>query len=223
MLNHGSDILCMTKVLLLADLHNQFGKFDSFLNLEPDMVIIAGDITHFGPVDPVLTQLSRIDIPVFAIPGNCDPREMLDTLEESNAVCLHDHSMSVGKLTLTGLGGSNKTPFDTPYELTEDEIDRTLQQIVSTMERNVHNILVTHAPPQGILDCIGDSHVGSPAIRKYVQYFDLICTAHIHEQRGVVEVDGVKAVNPGEASLGHCALIYFGDEPKEIEIELLTV
>jgi len=214
----------MTKVLLLADIHNQFGKLDSFLNLEPDLVFIAGDITQFGPVEPVLTLLSRIEVPCFAVHGNCDPREILDVLEDSNAVCLHGRAMTVGKLTLTGLGGSNKTPFNTPSELTENEIDKLLAHITSTMEKNVHNVLITHAPPQGALDVAANgTHVGSPAIRKYIKHFDLVCTAHMHEQRGVTELEGVKVVNPGEASKGDCALIYFGEEHKDIEIELLSV
>jgi Icc-related predicted phosphoesterase len=56
-----------------------------------------------------------------------------------------------------------------------------------------------------------------------VKAFDLVCCAHIHEQRGVAELDGVKIVNPGMASDGNCALLHFGDSAKEIGIELLTV
>jgi hypothetical protein len=53
--------------------------------------------------------------------------------------------------------------------------------------------------------------------------FDLVCCAHVHEQRGIVEEEGVKIVNPGPASMGNCAMIHFGDESKQIKIELLTV
>jgi uncharacterized protein len=35
--------------------------------------------------------------------------------------------------------------------------------------------------------------------------------------------EGVKVVNPGMAALGNCAMIHFGNNPKEIEVELLTV
>jgi Icc-related predicted phosphoesterase len=53
--------------------------------------------------------------------------------------------------------------------------------------------------------------------------FDLVCCAHIHEARGIAEVDGVTVVNPGSASDGYGALIRFGKEPKDIHIELITV
>jgi Icc-related predicted phosphoesterase len=56
-----------------------------------------------------------------------------------------------------------------------------------------------------------------------MKIFDLVCCAHIHEQRGVVDVDGTKVVNPGAAMMGYCAMLHFGNEPKDIRVELLTV
>ena len=67
---------------------------DSFLALDPDLVIIAGDITQFGPCEDALNLLSRIEVPCFVVPGNCDPREILDSLEESEAVFGEAHSVS---------------------------------------------------------------------------------------------------------------------------------
>jgi len=144
-------------------------------------------------------------------------------LERSDAVCLHDSWIALGKITLAGLGGSNKTPFDTPFELTEEEIDDKLTRIVNHMDKNVYNVLICHAPPYEALDLVGDNHVGSQSIRKHMPQFDLICCGHIHEARGITEVDGVTIVNPGPASEGNGALIHFGTEPKDIHIDLITV
>jgi Icc-related predicted phosphoesterase len=213
----------MTRVLLLADFHGQYEKLDSFLALEPELVIIAGDITQFGPCEDALGVLARIDVPCFAIPGNCDPKELAESLEESDAVSLHGSTISLGKLSLTGIGGSNITPFGTPNELTEEEIAALLAKATERMEKNVHNILVCHAPPHGTLDRIGDARVGSTALRKQMKQFDLVCCAHIHEEKGILEEDGVVIVNPGPASEGHCALITLGDESRDIRVELLTV
>ncbi|MDD1656941.1 MAG: metallophosphoesterase [Methanomicrobiales archaeon] len=213
----------MIKILQIADLHGQFGKLDSFLSLEPDLVVISGDITENGPVDVVPDLLDRIEVPVFVVPGNCDPRDILDVLEDSSAVCLHGSTMTLGKVTLTGIGGSNKTPFGTPFELTEEQIEGILNGLTSHLEKNVHNILVTHAPPEGTLDRVGEAHVGSPALRKFMKHFDLVCSAHIHDDRGEMEVDGVRIVNPGPASEGHCAMIQLGDEPRDITIKILSV
>ncbi|MHC1626929.1 MAG: metallophosphoesterase family protein [Methanoculleaceae archaeon] len=213
----------MIRTLLIADLHGNYSYIDSFLDLNPEIVIIAGDITNFGPAEVAEELLSRIDLPCFAIPGNCDPRELLDLLDESGAISLHGVSRKIGPITFTGIGGSNATPFNTPFELSEEEIAQLIDEAYSRADRNVHNVLVSHAPPEGTLDAIGDAHVGSTALREALPNFDLVCCAHIHEQRGIMEVEGVKVVNPGPASDGNCALITFGDETGEIRIELQNV
>ena len=213
----------MKDVLLIADLHGQFGKIDSFLDLNPEAVFIAGDITNMGPVDSVDEMLSRIDVPCFAVPGNCDPREIIDTIEHSDAVCLHGTRLDLGTMTLVGVGGSNPTPFNTPFEMTDKQIDDLLHGAMEKMERSVHNVLITHAPPYDTLDLINGNHVGSQSIRRHMKAFDLVCCAHIHEQRGVKDVDGVKVVNPGPAMDGYCAMLHFGTEAKDIRVELLTV
>ena len=213
----------MKDVLLIADLHGQFGKIDSFLELNPEAVFIAGDITNMGPVDAVDDVLSRIDVPCFAVPGNCDPREILETLEHSDAVSMHGSAINLGKMTLVGVGGSNPTPFNTPFELTDKQIDDVLSSAMKKMEKSVHNVLLCHAPPYGTLDKPAGEHVGSQSIRKHMKDFDLICCAHIHEARGIMEVEGVKIVNPGPAMDGHCAMIHFGTDARDIKIELLTV
>jgi Icc-related predicted phosphoesterase len=210
-------------VLLIADLHGQFGKIDSFLDLSPEAVFIAGDITNMGPVETVDDVLSRIDVPCFAVPGNCDPREIIETLEHSNTVCLHGSQINLGRITIAGIGGSNPTPFGTPFEMTDKQIDDVLHTAMNKMEKTVHNVLLTHTPPYNTLDKINGEHVGSQSIRRHMKSFDLVCCAHIHEQRGVMDVDGVKIVNPGAAMDGYCAMLHFGTEARDIRIELLTV
>jgi len=213
----------MVSALLIADLHGQYEKLDSFLNLNYDMVIISGDITHFGPKEQALMVTSLIDVPCFVVPGNCDPRDILEVFEDSSAVSLHGSALTLGKLSLVGLGGSNPGPFQCPFVLTEVEIDEILSNAISVMDRNMYNVLVSHAPPKGTLDYINNQHVGSASIAKHMKSFDLICCAHIHEERGCVDVKGVKVVNPGTASNGHCALIHFNESEKNIQVELKTV
>ncbi|MCX6691954.1 MAG: metallophosphoesterase [Methanoregula sp.] len=213
----------MKDVLLIADLHGEFGKIDSFLELAPEAVFIAGDITNMGPVDAVDDVLSRIDVPCFAVPGNCDPREIIDTLEHSDTVCLHGAKINLGTMTIVGVGGSNPTPFNTPFEMTDKQIDDLLKKAMGTMQKTVHNVLLCHAPPYGSLDKPAGVHVGSKSIQRHMAAFDLVCCAHIHEQRGVVDIGGTKVINPGPAMMGYCAMLHFGTEPKDIRVELLTV
>jgi Icc-related predicted phosphoesterase len=213
----------MMSVLLIADLHGQSDHLDSFLSHEPDMVIISGDITHFGPVESALDMLSRIDVPCFVVPGNCDPREILDVFEESNAVSLHGSALTVGRLSIAGIGGSNPTPSHCPFEFSEAEIDVILSRAIEAMDRSMYHVLVSHAPPKGVLDMVNGTHVGSESIRNHIKNFDLVCCAHIHEQRGVAEIDGVTVVNPGQASEGQYALIRFNEEEKDIQVDLRSL
>ncbi|HON80833.1 MAG TPA: metallophosphoesterase [Methanoregulaceae archaeon] len=213
----------MENVLLLADLHGEYGKLDAFLDLNPDAVFIAGDITNMGPAESATDLLSRIDVPAFAVPGNCDPRDMIEFLERSECVCLHSAHISLGKISIIGVGGSNPTPFNTPFELTDHQIDTILSAVIPKRREALHNVLISHAPPYGILDRARGNHVGSRSVLKHMPSFDLVCCAHIHEARGIAEREGVRIVNPGVAATGECALIHFGPEPKVIGIELITV
>ena len=214
----------MMRILVLTDLHGQYGKINSFLELDPDIVVIAGDFTDpDGPVEPALLMLDQIEVPCFAVPGNCDCREMVEHLEDSSAVCLHGSSLELGKITLVGIGGANATPFGTPFGRTEEEIDEILARAKKGVKNNVHNILICHAPPQGTQDSVGDANVGSSSIRKHMEGFDLVCCGHIHDDPGIKEIDGTVIVNPGPASEGRCAIITLGEEPKDIRVEILTV
>jgi hypothetical protein len=176
-----------------------------------------------GPCEPVIQILEEIDVPCFAIPGNCDPKEILQTLEDSSAVSLHGASIDIGKITIVGVGGSNPTPFSTPFEMNEEEIEALLNSAEERVKPNIHNILLCHAPPFDTLDDVGGKSVGSSSLRSHMKKYDLVCCGHIHDQPGIKEVDGTVVVNPGPASEGRCALITLGDEPKEIRVELLTV
>jgi hypothetical protein len=176
-----------------------------------------------GPAESAIDLLSRIDVPAFAVPGNCDPPDMVEFLEQSDCVCVHRSHFGLGRISIIGVGGSNPTPFCTPFELTDHQIDEILSAVIPRRERAVHNVLLSHAPPFGILDLAGENHVGSRSVLKHLPSFDLVCCAHIHEAKGIVEKDGVRVVNPGMAATGECALIHFGPEPKAIGIELITV
>jgi len=213
----------MLTLLHLTDLHGEFGNIDSFLGLGADMIAISGDLTDMGPADSIKDLLKKIDIPTFAVPGNCDPKKCIRVLEYSNAVCLHGSVMDIGPMTIAGIGGSNPTPFSTPFELSEEEIEKILSTISQRMNKNTHNVLLSHAPPKGARDLAGGEHVGSEAIAHHASEYNLILCGHIHEQQGIEKLGNTTIVNPGMASEGHAALIEFGREAGDISIELVTV
>jgi Icc-related predicted phosphoesterase len=213
----------MLKALLLADLHGEYGKMSTFMDSNPDIVFIAGDITNMGTAKDLEACIARVPVPIFAVPGNCDPEEVIAALDSSKCVNLHGSHINLGEISLVGIGGSNPTPFNTPTEFTDKQIDDLMKKGMQRMEKTKHNVLISHAPPYGVLDEINGNRVGSQTVAQYLNSFDLVCCAHIHENQGIEEVDGVKVVNPGSAAVGNAAIITFGEDVRDIQIELITV
>jgi len=181
----------------------------------PDVFVAAGDVTNFGPVSFARELLTGLPVRTLAVPGNCDPREIIPILGELE-VDLHGRKVEAAGRRFVGIGGSNPTPFGTPFELSEEEIWETLR---TAMEPDA--ILVSHAPPRGYVDVVrsGD-HVGSSSVRRIIEEFEppLALCGHIHEARGVVKHGRTTIVNPGAARDGHSALV---DVDGDVRVQLL--
>ena len=165
----------------------------------------VGDITQFGPQSWAEEFLARFSVPVYSVAGNCDPPQEIMAAIEKKAILMHKKKIKIGGISFIGLGGSNPTIFDTPFELSEDEITASLEPL---MEEGA--VLVLHAPPLGINDMIPTgAHVGSTAIKNIVEKYHplLVLSGHIHEARGNVEENGTIFINPGPAMRGCYALI----------------
>jgi len=220
------------KILAISDAHGDFSKIGPILKLKQtsniDLILMAGDITNFGPDEDAETFLNMFEKPIMAIPGNCDLRTILRVLDNSKASNLHNTSERIGNITFIGLGGSNPTPFDTPFEFQENEIENDLEKLVKKEEyRKVDSVIVllTHAPPYGTVDEIPVGHVGSTAIGKYLDRVNLIVCGHIHEARGIMKVGKTVVVNPGMVSEGNGAIITIkeGSGNVQIDAELIKV
>lgn len=206
------------RILVVSDIHGSDSgiRLTNSWNeeLEPDLLLVVGDITHFGPVTFAVDFLKGLEVKTLALPGNTDPVSILEALDELE-VNLHHRKVQVGDEIFVGFGASNPTPFDTLFELPESEIYDSLSSI---MEENV--VLVTHAPPYGILDTVsGHGHVGSKAVKRIVDEFrpKLAIFGHIHEARGV-QPGEITFLNPGAVRSGYGAIV---DLDENIEIELL--
>ena len=185
-----------------------------------DAVLIAGDITNFGPDElayELLDLLEPLGCPVLAIPGNCDQRSILATLDASKAVNLDGAVHTIEDVTFAGIGGSNPTPFDTPFERSEDEIGVMLEDLLIRADKNSGTIvLLSHVPPKNTLDRIPDGNAGSDALTRAIGKVDLIVCGHIHEEQGEMTSHGTEIVNVGQASQGHSAIITI-DERIEVQ------
>jgi len=196
------------RILAVADVHGSARAAKMIrahlANYKPDVFVAAGDLTNFGPVMYAEELLHGLAVPTLAVPGNCDPPEILKTFDRL-AVNLHARRTVTAEHTFVGIGGANPTPFGTPFELSEPDIENTLRQVMEP-----RSILVSHAPPNGYVDVVhSGAHVGSTAIRTVIEEFEprLVLCGHIHEGRGIAHHGRTTIVNVGPAMEGHSALV----------------
>jgi putative phosphoesterase len=165
----------------------------------PDLFVICGDITTFGPASFAESILSGIKVKCAAVPGNCDPVEVLRVIEE-HCISLHGRREEIGGIQFIGLGGAPACSHSTPLELEEGEIDSFLSK---TMVENC--VIVSHSPPVGTNDMTkSGKSLGSSSLAKYVERYRprLLLSGHVHEARNVVEKNGTVFANPGSLKEG---------------------
>ena len=209
------------RILATTDVHGSNRALDFIETYsskhEPDLLCIAGDITHFGPAEWAREWLDQIEMPCLAIPGNCDPPETLGAIEASKATALHLKREVVDGIGFVGLGGSSPTPFPTLFEW-EDDYALQIEGLLDPA-----SVLLSRGPPRGSLD---DTHfrgnVGSQSLRDIIdrKVPRLVICGHIHEARGPAALCRTKLVNPGMLARGYAALVDIQDT---IEIELLSL
>ncbi|KZX11754.1 metallophosphoesterase family protein [Methanobrevibacter filiformis] len=206
------------KILQVSDVHSEDNsKFNRYLDENDiDLLIISGDITNFGPPEFAINFLNNIflkEIPIIAIPGNCDNPESIEAIKRSNAIFAHNKVIFFKGIIIYSFGGSNPTPFNTPFEFSEEELYDNLKNLFnksplildendkrSFIEDNLR-VLLTHAPP---IDSEADkiengAHVGSSSVNKIIKEFNpnLNLCGHIHEAESISKINDTIVVNPG--------------------------
>ena len=215
------------RLFAIADPHGNYSAIKTLLEKSGkiDAVLIAGDITNFGPAEKAFELIDMFSHKIMAVPGNCDPLSILEILDRSSA-SLHNDLETFGGITFVGFGGSNPTPFCTPFEIEECDIESNLKELMAdAQDRKKPIVLLTHAPPYGVLDTAGGTHVGCRSLAKYLGAVSLVVCGHIHEARGVKEQSGTIVVNPGMAAAGFAALIDIetGDPTERPKIDVRLI
>lgn len=208
------------RFLAVTDFHSVYDRVPEILGKAGavDGTLLAGDLTEFGPSEKAKELIDMLPRPILAVPGNCDPRDIVDLLRREDAN-LHENKIRLGGVTFIGVGGSNPTPFGTPFELQEAEIKSALERLLNDVKGPA--ILISHAPPKGCQDRIpSGAHVGSEAIAQMGSRFKAIVCGHIHEDRGISRMGETIVVNPGVASAGNAALLE-ADESGNVKVELI--
>ena len=208
------------RFLAVTDFHGVYDKVPE-IRIKAGIVdgtLLAGDLTDFGPSEKAKKLIDMLPRPIFAVPGNCDPKDILRLLDREG-IDLHDNRVTFDGVTYVGLGGANPTPFGTPFEFSEDEIKSKLEALLKGVSGPI--VLISHAPPKGCQDRIPNgAHVGSEAVAQLAHRFKAILCGHIHEDKGISKLGDTLVVNPGIASEGNAAIVDI-DEKGNVKAELI--
>jgi len=113
-------------------------------------------------------------------------------------------------------GWANKTPFNSPRELTEEELEAKLESLVARVQNLRKAIFCIHVPPydtpidtapaldKDLRPVVRGSQVvmvpvGSKAVRRIIEKYQplLALHGHVHESPGFVRIGRTQCLNPG--------------------------
>ncbi|MDH4210142.1 MAG: metallophosphoesterase family protein [candidate division WOR-3 bacterium] len=192
------------KIIGLTDIHGRtaYGKEVIEQMRSADLIAIAGDTTNFGgckEAESVIETIASINGKIIAVHGNCDQSSAVELLSARH-MNLHGTSMTIGDVQFMGIGGSNKTPFHTPQEYSDEEMKEILTGI-SESPGIRFRMLISHSPPfkSKVDKMLLGIHVGSKAVREYIETSqpDIVLCGHIHEARGFDHIGRTLIINPG--------------------------
>jgi len=205
-----------------ADLHSREDREAKAIELasSSDAAIVCGDITHFGPAEHATEFLNRMAevAKTFAIPGNCDPLDVLEAIDRSGAVNLHGKRARFGGYDFYGFGGAIPGMIKTIFESSEDRIYEELSSIATE-----NGIMVTHVPPKGHLDhTLHGFNIGSESVLKILEEKRPVLNVfgHVHEGVGRDVLGSTTLVNCSAGYSGHGCYIRL-DKNDDAEVEFI--
>ncbi|HEX9520294.1 MAG TPA: hypothetical protein VF951_10375 [Streptosporangiaceae bacterium] len=163
-------------------------------------------------------RLAGSSVQCLVAPGNDDPFFIEDVLNSSASVINPDQRVVQlpGGFQMISVGYSNRTPWDSPRELDEDDLAALIDREAAKLADPARAIFNLHVPPKETpidqavaLDkefrpvTRGGSPVitgvGSSAVRQALARFQpmLSLHGHIHESRGEARIGKTLALNPG--------------------------
>lgn len=163
--------------------------------------------------------LKPLGVPMLVIPGNDDVEEVASALDiDGWSVNLDGVFFDFMGYEFAGLGYSNKTPWKTARELTEEEISGRLEELKSRAKDLRRSIFLVHVPPLGSsldrapeifnhkdggFEIVPGTHieVGSSALRDFVLRANplAVVSGHCHQSPGIRRVGDSVCVNPGSS------------------------
>ena len=192
------------KILAIADLHGSQYRLNIVLkNVErysPDLVVVCGDITQFGPGEVAKNFLDQIPIETLAVTGNIDTLDVGEGIDDSKATKIEMKRVIKKGIPFVGVNGVDSNQF----KVIEGKkiLDET-------------SVLISHEPPYGAQDKVFlGLHGGSKELREIIDEYKprLLLCGHIHEDPGVTKIGKTTVVNCSMGKRGEGALIEINEK-----------
>lgn len=206
------------RVLAVSDIHGRvlnverLGRHLEREGFRPDVVLVAGDITHFQGAREAIRVLSKVrDVAgcsVLFVPGNCDSPELLELGGIGEGIVnIHSRGVTIGNYTFYGIGGGSISPFHTLIEFSDDAFRDFLLR-AEMYSGSGELVIVTHQPIYGFFDDV-NGRIGSRAFAEYLERRRplLWVTGHVHENSGWLRFGRTTIVHPGPLVRGHYAIL----------------
>ena len=166
---------------------------------EYDLIISCGDLS--AKYLEFLATMGRA--PVVYVPGNHDVRYTQDPPEGCD--CIDGHFVTYNGLRILGLGGC-RWYRPGPYQVTEREMRKKIRKLRFQLWRHKGvDIVVTHAPPEGVGDGEDNAHRGFEALIDLIDKYKpaYLLHGHVHanyDSRFIREreYNGTRVINVGE-------------------------
>ncbi|MEM4481864.1 MAG: metallophosphoesterase [Desulfurococcaceae archaeon] len=201
------------KLVAISDIHGRALNLDRLsrkleeTGFKPDVVLVAGDITHFKDFQVARGLLRKIKesvgCRVLFVPGNCDSPELLEVEElDEGVINIHSRSAVINGYVFYGIGGGGISPFHTLIEFSEEAFRDFLER-AEALVKGGELILVTHQPIRGFFDDV-DGGIGSKVFAEYLKRLEPLVwvTGHVHENSGWARLNKTTVVHPGPLTHG---------------------
>jgi Icc-related predicted phosphoesterase len=163
-------------------------------------------------------RLAGSGVRLYVMLGNDDEPQLREVLASSSvAIDPEDQVIDLGEgFEMLSCGFANPTPWNSPREMPEVELQRHLEDLALHLKDPQRSIFNLHVPPvrtsidqapvvdqtlQPVIHggTILMGHAGSEAVRAVIEKYQplLALHGHIHESRGITRLGRTVCINPG--------------------------
>jgi Icc-related predicted phosphoesterase len=162
-------------------------------------------------------ELAGRGVSIYFAPGN-DDEPSVDSAFEGSSVFVNceDRRVEIGPFEMVTTGWANPTPWHTPRECSEPDLETKLRALADKVQDPETAIFNFHVPPHGttldvcpelddelrVVTVMGNpvqTHAGSVAVRSVIEERQPLVSlhGHIHESRNATRLGRTCAINPG--------------------------